>query len=128
MGTGCKEASYQTPKIRGFHGDYEECRLLGCGAVWLLLLVFRRSFLQLLVAASFPTSLILSTVMMEAIRSSETSVLTKSARHHIPEDGILHFLNSVRHSYATQNRSTGVRYYVSLFTCDLIFTCRLYLG
>jgi hypothetical protein len=28
--------------------------------------------------------------MMEAIRSSETSVLTRAARRHIPEDGILH--------------------------------------
>jgi hypothetical protein len=31
-----------------------------------------------------------STLKMEPIRSSETSVHTRSARHHIPEDGILH--------------------------------------
>jgi hypothetical protein len=30
------------------------------------------------------------TLKMEAIRSSETSVYTRSTRHHIPEDGILH--------------------------------------
>jgi hypothetical protein len=30
------------------------------------------------------------TLKMEAIRSSETSVNKISARHHIPEDGILH--------------------------------------
>jgi hypothetical protein len=30
-----------------------------------------------------------STLMMEAIRSSETSVHTRSTLHHIPEDGIL---------------------------------------
>jgi hypothetical protein len=30
------------------------------------------------------------TLKMEAIRSSETSVHTRSTRRHIPEDGILH--------------------------------------
>jgi hypothetical protein len=30
-----------------------------------------------------------STLKMEAIRSSETSVYTRSTRRHIPEDGIL---------------------------------------
>jgi hypothetical protein len=32
----------------------------------------------------------LSTLKMEAIRSSETSVHTRSTWRHIPEDGILH--------------------------------------
>jgi hypothetical protein len=31
------------------------------------------------------------TLKIEAIRSSETSVHTKSKRRHIPDDGILHF-------------------------------------
>jgi hypothetical protein len=31
-----------------------------------------------------------STLKMEAIPSSESSVHTRSTRHHIPEDGILH--------------------------------------
>jgi hypothetical protein len=30
------------------------------------------------------------TLMMEAIRSYETTILTKATRSHIPEDGILH--------------------------------------
>jgi hypothetical protein len=32
---------------------------------------------------------ILATLMMEAIRSSKTSALTRTTRRHIPEDGIL---------------------------------------
>jgi hypothetical protein len=46
------------------------------------------SVLQLLVTVNLSTAPIL--VMMETIRSSETSVLTRVTRRHIPEDGILH--------------------------------------
>jgi hypothetical protein len=47
--------------------------------------------LQLLVNAKIvPSSPILVTLIMEAIHSSETSVLTRPTRHHKPEDGILH--------------------------------------
>jgi hypothetical protein len=61
----------------------------------LFLLVFLGSVLQLLVIANIaPSSLILSTLMMEVIHSSELLVLTKAKLHHIPEDGII---NSLRH-------------------------------
>jgi hypothetical protein len=52
---------------------------------------FLRSVLRLLVTAdAVPSSPLLVTLMMEAIHSSETSVLTRATWRHIQEDGILH--------------------------------------
>jgi hypothetical protein len=57
-------------------------------------LVLLRSVLQLLVTANVPSSPILPTLMMEAIRFSEKSVLRKVTRY-IPEDGILQIANNL---------------------------------
>jgi hypothetical protein len=51
-----------------------------------------RSVLQLLVIANIvPSSLILVTLVMEAICSTETSFLTRAILRNIPEDGIILF-------------------------------------
>jgi hypothetical protein len=58
------------------------------------LVVFLCSVLRLLITANVvPNSPILVTLTVEALRSSETSVLTRVTWRNSPEDGILHLSN-----------------------------------
>jgi hypothetical protein len=110
-------------KILGFHGGgYEQCHLLDvmpCGScknqhfrgTYRLHhqggknqqarnnhLVVLCGLLQLLVTSDIvPSSLILSTLMMEAICSSKMLVITRAIWHHIPEDSILQLGIKARH-------------------------------
>jgi hypothetical protein len=67
-------------------------------------IVFLRSVLRLPDTANVvPSSPILATLMIEAIHSYETSVLTRSTRRKIPEDSILH-----------SHRSEDLKSYIAL--------------
>jgi hypothetical protein len=61
--------------------------------------IIRRAQLLLVTANAVPSSLILVTLIMEALSSSEKSVFTRETRHNLLEDGILNIVNtSLKHA------------------------------
>jgi hypothetical protein len=80
---------------------------------------------QLLVTANVvPSSLILVILMMEAINSSETLVLTRVTRRHIPEDDILHSHSSEK--LKSYERDFPPTYQGGTFSC-LLGICTVWL-
>jgi hypothetical protein len=89
---------------------FEECSLLGCYAAWFLqeqvseeriasiIRATKIGELGTLTANVAPSWPIVVTLMMDELRSFETSVLRRVAGHKISEDGILHSHHRENHN------------------------------
>jgi hypothetical protein len=95
-------------------------------------LVCLRSVLRLLVTANVvPSSSILLTLAMEAICSSETSVLARATRLNIPEDGILHVIAVKISNLTNSNKIFDYYFLISVCCptciCSVVPTSDIYL-
>jgi hypothetical protein len=90
-------------------------------------LVFLRSMLQLLITVKVvPSSVILFTLMTETLRSSETTVLTRTTRCHIPEGGIVREISTPKSRVATRLRFGPTLYSMCGFLWCAPDTCWWY--
>jgi hypothetical protein len=86
--------------------------------------VFFRSVRRLLVTPSVvPSSPILVTLIMEALRSYETSVLTRATRRNIPDDVSLQKYKKVSRNEPKKHRYNFQRYTKSYTCIERIPTC-----
>jgi hypothetical protein len=88
--------------------------------------VFLRSVVRFLVTANVPSSPIIVTLMMQVIRPSETSVLTRGAWCNIPEDGIFHSPrreNLKSDMISGSSRPEGLRFLECTCTCSANAHC-----
>jgi hypothetical protein len=81
-----------------------------------------RSLRRLLVTANVvPSSPMFVTLMMEALRFSDTSILTRTTRRNIPEDDILHLLPYLPICLTPEVKAVSELYGQSLYMKNGVF-------
>jgi hypothetical protein len=89
-------------------------RIVGLGTTSAVTSI-QHMFHRLPVTTEIPSSPILVTLMKEAVRSSETSVLRRATQRNIPEDAILH-----SHHRENPKTYTLLNLHVAYSSCNLL--------